>query len=144
MPARAGLLGTPFLWLAVVAALFASMAGAWAVSALDTSLVKQLIPWLLAGVALYTMLNRKLELTAGRQRIAPAAFAAIAGVALGFYDGFFGPGTGSFWTVAVVTLLGLDLRTATGYTKTANLASNVGALASSSCTTRCTSGPGSA
>src|SRR5687768_16662053 len=38
--ARAGLLGTPFLWLAVVAALFASMAGAWAVSALDTSLLK--------------------------------------------------------------------------------------------------------
>jgi uncharacterized membrane protein YfcA len=126
--ARAGLLRTPWLWLAVVAALFSSMAGAWAVSALDTTLLKKLIPWLLAAVAVYTMLNRKFGLTAGEQRVAPVVFALLAGAALGFYDGFFGPGAGSFWTVAVVTLLGLDLRTATGYTKTANLASNVGAL----------------
>lgn len=50
------------------------------------------------------------------------------GLGLGFYDGFFGPGTGSFWTVALVGLLGLDLARATGYTKVVNLASNLGAL----------------
>ena len=126
--ARAGLLHTPWLWLAVVAAFFASMGGAWAVSVLDTGLLKQLIPWLLAAVALYTMLNRKFGLKAGAERVPAAAFALLAGGALGFYDGFFGPGTGSFWTVALVTLLGLELRVATGYTKAANLASNIGGL----------------
>ena len=55
-------------------------------------------------------------------------FAILFGILLGFYDGFFGPGTGSFWTVALVALIGLDLRSATGYTKAANLASNLGAL----------------
>ncbi|MCE9518480.1 MAG: TSUP family transporter, partial [Verrucomicrobia bacterium] len=75
-----------------------------------------------------TALNPRFGLHAGRTRFAPVAFALIFGSALGFYDGFFGPGAGSFWTVGCVTLLGLDLRHATGYTKAANLASNLGSL----------------
>lgn len=55
-------------------------------------------------------------------------FALTFGVILGAYDGFFGPGCGSFWMLALVALLGLELRTATGYTKAVNLASNLGAL----------------
>jgi hypothetical protein len=49
-------------------------------------------------------------------------------VLIGFYDGFFGPGTGSFWTIACLTLLGLDLPQATGYTKAVNLTSNLASL----------------
>jgi uncharacterized membrane protein YfcA len=55
-------------------------------------------------------------------------FGFLAGIILGFYDGFFGPGTGSFWMVACVLALGMDLRAATGHTKAMNLASNVGSL----------------
>jgi uncharacterized membrane protein YfcA len=55
-------------------------------------------------------------------------FALLAGIVLGFYDGFFGPGTGSFWTLACISLLGLELTRATAFTKVVNLTSNVASL----------------
>ena len=126
--AKAGLMSTPGLRVAVAFAFFASMAGAHAVSILNQDLLKQLIPWLLAAVAVYTALNRRFGVETGKQKMEPLVFAGVFGILLGFYDGFFGPGTGSFWTLAVVALLGLELRGATGYTKAANLASNLGSL----------------
>ena len=126
--ARAGLMKTPGLKLAVVLSFLASVGGAHAVSVLSKDLLKQLIPWLLAAVAVYTAMNRKFGVKTGERRMSAVGFAIIFGLALGFYDGFFGPGTGSFWTLGAVALLGLDLKGATGYTKAANLASNLGAL----------------
>jgi uncharacterized membrane protein YfcA len=55
-------------------------------------------------------------------------FSWIFGLTLGFYDGFFGPGTGAFWILSLVTLLGLELTRANAYTKVVNLASNLGSL----------------
>lgn len=127
--ARAGMMKTPWLWLAVAGSFFASMAGAHVVTLVDNAVLKKLIPWMLAAVAIYTAINPRFGLHVGRAHFAPIAFALLFGSVLGFYDGFFGPGTGSFWTVAGVALLGLDLRHATGYTKAANLASNLGSLA---------------
>lgn len=49
----------------------------------------------------------------------------IFGFALGFYDGFLGPGTGSFWVIALVFFLGYNLSKATAYTKVFNLKSNI-------------------
>lgn len=126
--AAAGLMKTPWLWLAVLLSGLASVGGAIAVSVLSKDLLKQIIPWMLAAVALYTALNRRFGIHATTQKLSFVLFAVLFGIALGFYDGFFGPGTGSFWTVALVALLGLDLRTSTGYTKAANLASNLGSL----------------
>ncbi len=126
--ARAGLMDTPGLCHAAILAFFASMGGAIAVTTLDNELLKLAIPWMLAAVGVYTALNRKFGIHPGTGKLPPVLFAVIFGIALGFYDGFFGPGTGSFWTLVIVALLGLDLRAATGYTKAANLASNLGAL----------------
>jgi uncharacterized membrane protein YfcA len=47
---------------------------------------------------------------------------------LGFYDGFFGPGTGTFWTMACMSLFGLELTRATAFTKVVNLTSNLASL----------------
>lgn len=126
--ARAGLMKTPGLAYAVSLAFLASMGGALAVTVLDKELLRLAIPWMLAAVAVYTALNRKFGIHPGQERISPMLFAILFGIMLGFYDGFFGPGTGSFWTVALVALIGLDLRAATGYTKAVNLSSNLGAL----------------
>ncbi|RYD44607.1 MAG: hypothetical protein EOP85_09350 [Verrucomicrobiaceae bacterium] len=126
--ARAGLTKAPWLWLAVVLSFLASMGGAFAVSVLSKDLLKQMIPWMLAAVAVYTALNRRFGIHPGKAWISPLLFASAFGILIGFYDGFFGPGTGSFWTIGLVGLLGMDLRHATGYTKAANLASNVGSL----------------
>lgn len=54
--------------------------------------------------------------------------AIAGGTAIGFYDGFFGPGTGSFLTTALVALFGMGLVSATAHTKFLNLSSNVAAL----------------
>lgn len=126
--ARAGMMETPSLRIAVVCAFGASMAGAHVVSLVGNEALRKLIPWMLAAVAVYTAFNPRFGLQRGRVRFAPLGFAVLFGVVIGFYDGFFGPGTGSFWTVACVALLGLDLRHSTGYTKAANLASNLGSL----------------
>ena len=48
---------------------------------------------------------------------------------MGFYDGFFGPGTGSFWVVAFVLLLGYNMKKATTHTKVMNFTSNIASLA---------------
>jgi hypothetical protein len=56
------------------------------------------------------------------------AFWLVAGLGLGFYDGFFGPGTGMFWTILLVLLLGQDFMAATGHTKVMNAASNLASL----------------
>lgn len=126
--ARAGLLNSPGIPLAAGASFLAGGAGAWAVSISPPELLRQIIPWMLAGIALYTACNRRFGQENRHAVVRPAVFALTAGLTLGFYDGFFGPGTGSFWTVGLVSLMGLDLRHATGFTKTANLASNLGAL----------------
>jgi uncharacterized membrane protein YfcA len=126
--ARAGLLKARGLWLACAVSLFAGMTGAYAVSVVSTEFLKQCIPWMLAAVAIYTALNRRFGLHEGTEKLSPVLFAVLFGALFGFYDGFFGPGVGSFWALSLVTLLGLDLRHATGYTKAANLASVIGAL----------------
>ena len=125
----AGLMRTPAIGWAVSAALLGSILGASAVSVLDPRLLRAVIPWMLAALAIYTVLNRSFGVASRVGRVPPRAFAVGAGLLLGAYDGFFGPGTGSFWMIACVTLLGLDLRMATGYTKAANLTSNLGSLA---------------
>ncbi len=55
-------------------------------------------------------------------------FFCVFGLALGFYDGFFGPGTGTFWVVAMIGVLGWQLKKAIMQAKVYNAASNVCAL----------------
>ena len=125
---RAGLIAWRSLRLAVAVTFIASAGGAWAVAVMDPAMLRRIVPVLLIAVAIYTMLNRRLGERPRAARIGMAAFALTFGTLLGFYDGFFGPGVGSFWMLACVLTLGQELRAATGTTKALNLASNVAAL----------------
>ena len=125
---RAGLIEWRPLRLAIAATFAAAVAGVWVVAKTDPAVLRRIVPVLLLGVAVYTMLNRRLGEIPRAPRIGRTAFALVFGTALGFYDGFFGPGTGSFWMLACVLLLGQDLRAATGTTKALNLTSNIAAL----------------
>jgi uncharacterized membrane protein YfcA len=111
------------LWTALGAAL-----GVWAVQLLDTTLLKMLIPWLLAAIAVYTLCSPRLGAEDSHSRMRPAPFYLIFGLSIGFYDGFFGPGTGSFWTMALMLLLGCSMMRATATTKVMNFTSNFVAL----------------
>ena len=63
-----------------------------------------------------------------RARLPFGLFVPVMGFAIGFYDGIFGPGTGSFLTIGFVMLFGLGLTRASGHTKILNLTSNLAAL----------------
>lgn len=125
---RAALIQWRSLRLAAAITFIAAAGGAWAVAIMDPAVLRRIVPALLIAVAIYTLLNRKLGERPRAPRIGMTAFALIFGTLLGFYDGFFGPGTGSFWMLACVLTLGQELRAAAGTTKALNLASNLASL----------------
>jgi uncharacterized membrane protein YfcA len=103
--------------------------GALAVQQVDPSFLRRAIPVLLIGVAIYTMLRPRLGVEDLHPRMGRGAFYLTFGLLLGFYDGFFGPGTGTFWTMAFMLGLGFNMTRATGYAKVMNFASNISSLA---------------
>ncbi|MDB6115631.1 MAG: putative rane transporter protein [Lacunisphaera sp.] len=105
-----------------------AVAGAFTVRLLDPQFLGALIPWLLGAIVVYMIFRPRLGETSRHHRLEPGAFYLVFGLALGFYDGFFGPGVGSFWTIAFVTVLGHDFVRAAGHTKVMNFASNLAAL----------------
>jgi uncharacterized membrane protein YfcA len=106
-----------------------SLAGAWLVRSVDPQFLGALIPWLLGAIVVYMVFRPKLGETSRHHRMELLPFYLVFGLGLGFYDGFFGPGVGSFWTIAFVTVLGHDFVRAAGHTKVMNFASNLAALA---------------
>jgi len=113
------LLKWPLLFTVIGAAL-----GAIVVTFVDTSWLMVLLPVLLAGIALYFLFGPKASDEDVHARLTPFAFGLVAG-GIGFYDGFFGPGTGSFFALAFVTLMGMGLTRATANTKALNFTSNI-------------------
>jgi uncharacterized protein len=126
--ARARLMTWRGLRLGVAMTFLAALGGTWAAVKTRPDVLARIVPFLLVAVALYMLLNRGLGAETRPARLSVAAFAVIFGAVLGFYDGFFGPGTGSFWMLACVLTQGHDLRQAAGTTKALNLTSNVASL----------------
>jgi uncharacterized membrane protein YfcA len=121
----------PALLPAMAAALLASFAGAWAITRADPALLKQALPIVLTGLLVYTLARKDLGRThapklSGRAEV--AATAAVGGL-VGFYDGYFGPGAGSFFVFLFVRWLGYDFLHASASAKLLNLGSNAAALA---------------
>jgi len=106
-----------------------AMAGAWAIQQIEAGFIRHLIPFMLMFVFIYTLMAKNLGTVQGRPRIGRNLFFMVFGLGLGFYDGFFGPGTGAFWTGALLILLGMDMTSATGTTRIMNFTSNIVALA---------------
>ena len=126
--ARRGLVDLRECKLGIACSLVGAGLGAVVVRLIDPSLLGRLIPWLLAAIITYFMLRPKLGDTDRHQRMGATPFYGLFGLGLGFYDGVFGPGAGSFWTIAFVALLGYNFVKAAAHTKVMNLASNLGAL----------------
>jgi uncharacterized membrane protein YfcA len=106
-----------------------SVAGALCVQWLDPNLLRKLIPVMLVLSVGVLVLRPHLGHADHPPKLGRPLFDVLFGLSLGFYDGFFGPGTGTFWAMAFVLVLGFNLTKATGYTKAMNFASNLGALA---------------
>jgi uncharacterized membrane protein YfcA len=112
----------------IVCTAMGAASGAYVVQVLDSSLLEKIIPFLLLAILVYFLFSPRLGDLDTKQRINKNVFYVLVGLGLGFYDGFFGPGTGSFWTFLFVSLMGLNLLKATGYTKLMNFTSNIVSL----------------
>ena len=113
-----------------VASFIASYFGAKIVSIINPATLKPIILIILIAIAIYTFLKKDLgkietkQLPLTRQMI----FGAAIGLIIGFYDGFFGPGTGSFFVLAFVVILGFEFVQASAYAKIVNCMTNISAL----------------
>lgn len=115
---------------AAAVACLASLAGASLVSAVSPALFRPLVPVMLTAVLLYVLRQKDLG-----ARHAPIAFSRRRGLlalaiigGIGLYDGFFGPGTGSFLMLLFIRLYGFDFLHASAGARTINVATNLGAL----------------
>ena len=118
------------LWPAALAALVGSGAGAWCVTVADPTLLRRALPFVLLAVLIYTLARRNLgrEHAPRYQGRTQAAVASAIAFALGVYDGFFGPGTGSLLVFLFVRLLGFDFLHASASAKLLNTVTNASAL----------------
>ena len=108
----------------------AAFAGAWLVTVVSPDYLRKLLPLVLLAVLIYTVLKKELGRThAPRFSGSREAYVAAGiGAVIGFYDGFFGPGTGSFLVFLFVRLLGYDFLSASASAKLINTATNLAAL----------------
>ncbi len=107
-----------------------SFLGAKAVSIVNSEILEPIILVILVLILVYTFIKKDLGtsstkiLTFRKQLI----FGSLVGGIVGFYDGFFGPGGGSFYLLGFVVLLGFEFVTASAYAKFINCVTNIGAL----------------
>ena len=115
-------------WLGVITTLIGATIGSLTVQRMNAEFLGQLVPFLLLAVFIYTIFSKNLGLLSREARVNPSTYFFVFGFCLGFYDGFFGPGTGAFWTASLLLLLGYNFTKAVGVTKVMNFTSNLVAL----------------
>jgi uncharacterized membrane protein YfcA len=104
-------------------------AGALVAHLMPVGFLRIVMPVILVAVALFFAFKPGLSDDDRVERIRPGIFAVTAVPLIAAYDGFFGPGTGSFFMLAFVMLAGFGVLKATAHTKLLNFASNIGSLA---------------
>lgn len=102
--------------------------GTLLVQYVDVGFLKKALPILILCIGCYFLFSPKLGEIDKQKRITTLTFALTAGLGIGFYDGFFGPGTGSFFSLAFIALLGFNLTKATAHAKVLNFTSNIASL----------------
>lgn len=121
----------PVALLSAACALVGSFAGTRTVLLLDPAFLRYVLIVLVPLITLFTLLNKRLGQNNHAARLPlrrRLVLASLASLVIGFYDGFFGPGTGSFLILFYTAVLHYDFVSANANTKVVNLASNVAAL----------------
>lgn len=102
--------------------------GAVIVQILHPRALQKLIPWLLLVILIYTILSPRPVTEARPPKLSSRWFYVLIGFPIGIYNGFFGPGTGSFLIVSIMVFLGCDIVKSTIISKPLNFAANLVAL----------------
>jgi uncharacterized protein len=109
-------------------AFLGAVCGASTLSYLDPSLLKAIVPFILISVAVLLLLKPNLGEVPREARMSPTLVALTVIPLVGFYDGFLGPGTGTFFALSAAAILAVGLEEATIHAKIYNLMSNMGGL----------------
>ncbi|AHF07492.1 TSUP family transporter [Desulfitobacterium metallireducens] len=104
--------------------------GVWSVLRVSPDFLNKIVPILVLFVGIYSIIHKTLGIEDQFQGLKRSSI--LLGVtfsfALGFYDGFFGPGTGSFLIFAFITIYGFDFVSASANSKVLNFTSNLASL----------------
>ncbi len=128
---RAKMIDVPVAIISAAFALIGSWLGASIALRVSAAFLNYLLVVLIPIAAVISMSSRNLGMKSQPHLLRKAyrmLLGSLAGLAIGFYDGFFGPGTGTFLILIYASLMHYDFVTANGNTKVVNLASNVAAL----------------
>ena len=123
-------LNWPRLLPAAAVALAGSFAGAWTVTQVSADGLRRALPFILLVLLIYTLARKEMG-RSHQPRFSGSVetlVAASIGLVIGFYDGFFGPGTGSFLVFLFVRVMGYDFLHASASAKLINVASNAAAF----------------
>ncbi len=126
--ARAGKIDIAAMWPSVLAAGLGSVLGALALPFAPRQAASIALPFILIAVALYFALSGPTGESDQKRRLDERAYAWTLAPLIGFYDGVFGPGAGSFYTIGFVALVGMGVTRAIANARLANFASNLGSL----------------
>jgi len=128
---RSGVIPWRTAGVTALAAAIAAALGARAALSLSERMLSYSLIVLLPLVSILIFLNKDFGTGKAKKQLSPrraALYAALIGGAMGFYDGFFGPGAGTLYIMLFSSIFGYDLLTSTGLSKAGNLASNIGAM----------------
>ena len=127
---REGYVYKPLIPISIVGALIGSWIGAQSVLLLDEQILRWIMVITIPVITLLIIFKKDLLVPETREvnRVREQIIAAIVALTIGWYDGFFGPGAGTFLMLAFVGILKLDAVTACGNTKVVNFCSNIAAL----------------
>ena len=128
--ARSGKVHFPLVKWLIPFTLIGALFGAWAVLSVSSAFLSKAVLVLILLVGIYTLLHKNLGMEnkfKGLDSIRIVAGCLFA-LALGFYDGFFGPGTGSFLIFSFIALFGFDFVVASANSKVLNFTSNFTSL----------------
>ncbi len=117
-------------WSAAIAAFFGAMLGAVSIYFISAQFLQLLLPAIVILVAVYALWPKRIEDYQHNQHYRPKqTVSGLMGAIIGFYDGFLGPGTGSFWTTGVMFFFKMDILAASAVARFMNFVSNIVALA---------------
>lgn len=118
------------LLLMAVLSFCAAFAGSTLLTKVNNSFMKPLLLVILVGVAIYTFSNRRFgdHTEKDHNMRQQVGYSLLISLVIGFYDGFIGPGAGSFLILAFIGLMGFDFLKASAHAKFVNLATNLGSI----------------
>jgi uncharacterized protein len=118
------------MMLMTMLAFGAAVAGSYLLSKIHNQFMKPILLVILIAVALYTYTKKNFGTHAEKDHsfTEQLAYAALISIVIGFYDGFIGPGAGSFLVLAFITFLGFDFLKASAHAKLVNLSTNLGSI----------------